>query len=68
MLLDYLGFFIPTKEHGVLHSDAHINGQFLRITSMRGLILSVFEIETNLNLTEIWKDLKYPTSAVEEFT
>lgn len=50
VLLDYLSFFIPTEERGGLHSDAHVNGQFLRITSMRGLILPVYEMETNLNL------------------
>lgn len=49
-LLDYLSFFIPTEERGGLHSDAHVNGQFLRITSMRGLILPAYEMETNLNL------------------
>lgn len=52
VLLDYPDFFIPTEEHGGLHRDAHVNGQFLRITSMRGLILPVYKIETNLSLTE----------------
>lgn len=51
-LLDYPGFFIPTEERGWLKCDAHVNGQFLRITSTRGLILPVYEIGTNLNLIE----------------